>query len=442
MEKMNVEVVSRKTIKPSSPTPHHLRTFNLSALDQDVLAIHYGSVIFFYPSDNATSNTCQKSRSLQNSLSQILPHFYPLAGQLMDAVTIHCNDEGACFIEAKSRCRLSDILANPDPDLLKELVPSTDPKAIRSTLACILLVQLTSFSCGGTAVAISVSQKFADASSFSTFIQSWTAISGREYGGVELPKLVGASLLPPLDTVFTSVPPPPSTRNCTTKRFVFREPQIANLKARVAKAIRQQDVRDADIVLATILRCAARSKQGSDSSSGSRMSALLNVVNLRKRMVPPLAGNTVGNLVMKYAVMFEENELQLPQLVSKMKTEFTNVCNDKVKGIKSEKGYNEMQESRKQIAELLNGKSQDINTYTCTNLCGYPFHEVDFGWGKPTWVTSPSDFKNRIVLLDSKWGGIEAWVTLDHQQMHIFERDNELLAVASLNPNVLNYSRI
>ncbi|KAK8608857.1 hypothetical protein V6N13_024269 [Hibiscus sabdariffa] len=119
-------------------------------------------------------------------------------------------------------------------------------------------------------------------------------------------------------------------------------------------------------------------------------------------MDPPLPGNTIGNLILKYAVMFDENDVQLHQLVSKMKTKFNNVCNVKVKGIKSEKGYNEILESRKQIAQLLNSQSQDINTYTCTNLCGYPFHEMDFGWGKPTWVTSPSDFKILIVLLDSK----------------------------------------
>ncbi|KAK8658243.1 hypothetical protein V6N13_036453 [Hibiscus sabdariffa] len=115
---------------------------SIDGCDQHVLAVRYSSVIFFYPSDNASFDTSQKSRSLENSLSQILLHFYPLVGQLTDAVTIECNDEGACFVKAKSRCRLKELLANPDPELLKDLVPSTDPKAIRSTFACILLVQL------------------------------------------------------------------------------------------------------------------------------------------------------------------------------------------------------------------------------------------------------------------------------------------------------------
>ncbi|KAG4209199.1 hypothetical protein ERO13_A03G181000v2 [Gossypium hirsutum] len=445
MQKMKVEVVSRKTIKPSIPTPHHLRTFNLSVLDQDVLALHYGSVIFFYPSDGAVSNVSQKSESLKNSLSKILLYFYPLAGQLKDAVTIECNDEGACFIEAKSGCQLKDLLADPDTELLKSLVPSTDPKAIRSTLACNLLVQLTSFTCGGTAVAVSVSQKFADTSSFCTFIRSWIAMTGREYGRVELPKLVGASLLPPLDTTLISIPPP-TTRNCTSKRFLFHGPQITNLKLKVAAAMghQQHNITDAEIVLALVLKCAAAAAYSHGSSSRSRQSALLNVVNLRKRMVPPLPGNTIGNLILKYAVMFDEDDVELHQLVSKMKNEFANVCNEKVKGIKSKKGYKEIREIRKQVAQLLNGKVKDINNpYTCTNLCGYPFHEMDFGWGKPIWVTSPSNFKNMIVLLDSKWGGIEAWVTLDEVEMAMFERNNELLAVASLNPTALiNYSRI
>ncbi|XP_021297445.1 salutaridinol 7-O-acetyltransferase-like [Herrania umbratica] len=445
MEKMKVEVTSRKTIKPSIPTPHHLRTFNLSLLDQDVPAIHYGSVVFFYPSDNTAPNVprsiSQKSQSLKNSLSKILLHFYPLAGQVKDAVTIDCNDQGACFIEARTGCQLKDFLTHPDPGFLKELVPSTDPKTIRSTLACILLVQLTSFTCGGTAVAVCVSHKFADASSLCTFIQSWTAMSSREYGRVVVPKLVGASLLPPIHKLITSTPPP-TTRNCTTKRFVFRKSQIANLKAKVAATMGQkQRPANVEIVLAIILRGASAASQSKYGSS--RQSALLNVVNLRKRMVPPLPGNTIGNLIWTYPVLFEESDVQLHQIVAKMKDAFTNVCNDKVKIIKSKKGHTEVQESRKQIAQLLNGKLVDTNTYTCTNLCSYPLHEMDFGWGKPLWVTSPSNFKNLIVLLDSKWGDIEAWVTLDELEMAIFERDQELLAVASSNPSaIVSYSRM
>ncbi|OMP07799.1 Transferase [Corchorus olitorius] len=435
MEKMKVEIMSRRTIKPTIPTPNHLRNFNLSLLDQDVPAIHYGSVVFFYPSDNTPFS--QKSESLENSLSKILLHFYPLAGQVKDAVTIECNDQGACFIEAKTEFQLRDFLTQPDSALLNQLVPSTDPKSIRSTLACILLVQLTTFSCGGTAVSVSVSHKFADASSLCTFIQSWTAVSSREYGRVVVPNLVGASLLPPMEALITSTPPP-TTRNCTTKRFVFHESQLANLKAKLAAAMgRSTTIKNVETVLAIILRSAAAASQSKNGSS-SMKSALLNVVNLRKRMVPPLPKNTIGNLIYTYAVTFHEKDVELHQMVAKMKEVSSNIRDEKAKRITSKKGYKEVHESRKQIAQLLNG-----NTYTCANLCGYPLYEMDFGWGKPMWVTSPSNFKNLIVLTDSKLGGVDAWVTLDEVEMAIFERDQKLLEVASLNPTaLLTYSRM
>ena len=51
-----------------------------------------------------------------------------------------------------------------------------------------------------------------------------------------------------------------------------------------------------------------------------------------------------------------------------------------------------------------------------------PFYEMHFGWGKPIWITNYSSnyYKNLIVLLDTKGGGIEAWVTLEEREMKIF----------------------
>ncbi|KAJ9542120.1 hypothetical protein OSB04_028626 [Centaurea solstitialis] len=34
---MEIEIISKESIKPSSPTPHHLKTFELSILDQLVM---------------------------------------------------------------------------------------------------------------------------------------------------------------------------------------------------------------------------------------------------------------------------------------------------------------------------------------------------------------------------------------------------------------------
>ncbi|AES82272.1 transferase family protein [Medicago truncatula] len=100
---MEMELVSRETIKPSSPTPHHLRIYPLSFLD------------------NSDQNS--KISQLRKSLSQILSKYYIFAGRLKDKITIECNDQGVTFIVTKIKNKLSDILQNPSEETLNSLFP-------------------------------------------------------------------------------------------------------------------------------------------------------------------------------------------------------------------------------------------------------------------------------------------------------------------------------
>ncbi|XP_048138624.1 (13S,14R)-1,13-dihydroxy-N-methylcanadine 13-O-acetyltransferase AT1-like [Rhodamnia argentea] len=63
----------------------------------------------------------------------------------------------------------------------------------------------------------------------------------------------------------------------------------------------------------------------------------------------------------------------------------------------------------------------------------FHLYEADFGWGKLVWVSSAGlVFKNVVVLIESRYGdGIEAWVTMEEKDMGVFERNEELLALAS-----------
>jgi shikimate O-hydroxycinnamoyltransferase len=44
---MEVQIISQEIIKPSAPTPHHLRTYKLSGKDH-IAALAYVPVILFY----------------------------------------------------------------------------------------------------------------------------------------------------------------------------------------------------------------------------------------------------------------------------------------------------------------------------------------------------------------------------------------------------------
>ncbi|WJX47042.1 shikimate O-hydroxycinnamoyltransferase [Trifolium repens] len=105
---MEMELVSRETIKPSSPTPSHLRIYPLSFLD-NIAVRKYIPLLYFY---NQTKDNDQnfKISQLRKSLSQLLSKYYPFAGRLEDKITIECNDHGVSFLVTKIKNQLSEIL--------------------------------------------------------------------------------------------------------------------------------------------------------------------------------------------------------------------------------------------------------------------------------------------------------------------------------------------
>lgn len=65
----------------------------------------------------------------------------------------------------------------------------------------------------------------------------------------------------------------------------------------------------------------------------------------------------------------------------------------------------------------------DTDNYNCTSWCRFSFYEANFGWGKPSWVSTPSaQVKNVIILLDTKDGdGIEAFLSFKEEDMVVIE---------------------
>ena len=148
---MAVEIVRRETIKPSSPTPPHLKSFKLSSLDQ-IAPLIYIQLVLFYPNNNNNNNDViitsdQIVKHLKKSLSEALTRFYPLAGRLANNTAIECDDgEGALFVEAKFNGFLSTFLDKPNEEVLERFLPAkaASPEAVTGPL---LLVQVTFFDC-------------------------------------------------------------------------------------------------------------------------------------------------------------------------------------------------------------------------------------------------------------------------------------------------------
>ncbi|XVE90152.1 hypothetical protein DITRI_Ditri20bG0054900 [Diplodiscus trichospermus] len=234
---MEVQIISRVTIKPSSPTPDHLRTYKLCLFDQLASPIYFPITLFYSARDGNPG--MNRSDLLKKSLSKTLAHFYPLAGRIKDDhLTIDCNDDGANFIEAQVACDMSFVLEDPEVEVLEQLLPC-NPLEHFPDNQVILAVQVNYFACGGMAIGVCVSHVIADASAAAHFLKAWAAVA---CGADNINGVVYdcSSLFPPQDlSIFYKVMSLVDENNngksspedeIVTKRFLFDGSKIAALR--------------------------------------------------------------------------------------------------------------------------------------------------------------------------------------------------------------------
>ncbi|CAN6562017.1 unnamed protein product [Malus baccata var. baccata] len=441
---MKVEVTYKETIKPSSPTPSHLKTTQLSVFDQLAPDV-FVPLLLFYPSNinsdavdsiDHHSSVAERSNILKASLSEALTHFYPFAGTFQYNVSISCDDHGVAFLQAHVNCPMSKILEKPDFEILRQLLPASQGSSQAET-GHLLLIQANFFECGGLAIAVSSSHIIIDGYTLSTFIQSWAAValasSTVSTDHVLLtPKFdVAVSLFPQLD--FLNSPPPAMElveEKCISKRFVFEASKAAALKSKAVSTSVPNPTR-IESVSALIWKCATAASR---SNSGVvRQSVWSTNASLRKIVQRPLAENLMGNLVGMIVVKIEASEvvdIDFPSVVAKLRKGMEEFKEKYANGVSGEEACGFMKDFGDRIKR--------VDNYHCSSWCRFPFYEANFGWGKPLWVCQTITMKNVAMFTDTRDGeGIEALVTLSEEDMAKFECDKELLAYASVNPTVM-----
>ncbi|XP_038718672.1 stemmadenine O-acetyltransferase-like [Tripterygium wilfordii] len=433
--KMEVQITSKDTIKPSSPTPPHLRNYKLSLLDH-LIPAPYAPIVLFYP---CNTDYVISLDLLRQSLSKTLTRFYPLAGTMKDDLSIDCNDEGAYYVETRVNCTLDHFLTKPDLVLIHKFFPcDLILKESAGTFASNFQVNV--FECGGIAIGICISHKVVDGAALSTFIKAWSG-AARGCGEAILPDFVASSLFPTSDLWLrdSSIAMWGSLfrlGKCRTQRFVFDSSAITGLKAKANLKLCPTRVEAVSGFLWKCLMNASEKKHGSP-----RPSFLTHLVNLRRRISHPTLENSMGNLLWIAATRcVVEHKPGLKHFVTEVKEATSKIDGEFVKTLRSDEGSSVMSDSFKEIGEL--GR-QGVECFGFSSWCKFGFYDADFGWGKPVWVSSfgmdGSVFINLIMLNDTRFGdGIEAWVTLDEEEMNILEHNPELVEFASLDPSPLH----
>ncbi|XP_010050977.1 stemmadenine O-acetyltransferase [Eucalyptus grandis] len=221
-----VKVVSTETIKPSSPTPPHLRNFNFCLLDQ-LAPPFYVPVVLFYsaPDEKAAPDSASVSGNLETSLAQVLSLFYPLGGRVKGNAGIDCDDEGALYLEAKAHFELSKVLSYPDIDQLQQFLPFSPYRVSTNNEDQVIKgVQANFFDCGSIRIGICISHKIANGALVSAFLNAWSAIANNgidSKASLITPFLKASELFQPKDINFQIPSRVISREKLSTKRFCF-----------------------------------------------------------------------------------------------------------------------------------------------------------------------------------------------------------------------------
>jgi len=434
-----MEIISREFIKPSSPTPPHLRNFPISFIDH-ISFRNYVPLLFFYD-DTKVCDQISKISHLKNSLSQILSIYYPFAGRFKDQLSIECNDQGASFLVANiAGTKLSTILKKPTDNLLNPLFPEELQWKNMDLNESILVIQINCFECGGIVISVCACHKIIDAATAFSFMNDWAKLNSEGESNSKSTLSLPYNLLYAGDTIFPqgSLPNFPECefvidKTIVSKRFVFEASKIKLLKTMMVNPD-SHEVKNptrVEVVTAMIYKCVVSALELNFKTTSLRMA-----VDLRRRMVPPLSDKCVGNIVWFLFVINPE----LHDLVYKIRQglcEFCEVYPKKFGG--KEKDLPFIFECLKQVTTPVSESDYNQSLIVSASWCKFPMYEADFGWGKPIWVTtSTCPVKNAIVLMDTRNGdGIEAIVNMKESDMVRFEREVELLQYASLNPSIV-----
>ncbi|KAM2656291.1 hypothetical protein EV1_011816 [Malus domestica] len=338
-------------------------------------------------------------------LDQIAPMFYvpvilfysapeniddtTIVDKLKNSLSETLTDGAVVFTRARANIQLSEILKSPEMDLVQQLLP-LDPYNIRMDKAvAAMAVQLNFFDCGGMGIGICLSHKIADVATLSSFLDAWAT-------------------------------------------------SLAKLKVKASKGLCTDGRAPTRVEALTALICKSSMNAKIGTLGRGRPSmAISHVGYLRERMAPPLPEHSFGNIwrVAVASIMKDESKPELHDFVVQLRKVIRKIDDDCVRKLQGEDGFSHACEPLKETSELVS--EGEVEFFRFSSWIRFSLYNTDFGWGKPTWACiSNVPIKNVVILLSSSSGdGIEAWVTLDEEDMAKFESDHELLEFVSVAPS-------
>nr|XP_016437916.1 PREDICTED: acetyl-CoA-benzylalcohol acetyltransferase-like [Nicotiana tabacum] len=445
-ETMEVEILSTKLIKPTSPTPDHLQNYKLSFFDQIADEAHLPLVLFYPPSNTNTNNNSTAEDQLEQSLSRILTHIYPVAGRFTeDNSLIHCADQGVKFVKAKVNCKLNDFFekAHKDVNLALSCWPQDtwDVDETNLFIIPISIVQVTKFNCGGMALSMSHAHTAMDGFTTFTFVHEWSKVCklGIPTEKINFLNFNLAKIFPPRDVSKILLPRVPQENRIDSKlvakKLYINQGSISRLREELTKSMDSGALcfkpSRVEMIIELLWRALIRA---SEKQHGHLRRSIMGIpINLRTKLIYlPQIAKSFGNLVIDAPVKFLPEEIPNMELHN-----FVRLIRDTVTKTITACDKNSPDDVVSALAKIYNesfvaqewGGNNEVDMFTSSSLCRFPIQEADFGWGKPCLMHFGSRHNQYCWLYDAECGnGICVQVDLKENNMHLFECDNDIKA--------------
>ncbi|KAM3327795.1 hypothetical protein P3S68_033844 [Capsicum galapagoense] len=445
-----VSVISKKTIKPFSPTPC-TKIFHKLCLPGQAFTLNHVPLVLFYPK-KPNIGPKKLCKFLEVSLSKTLAYYYPYAGRLINNWTVECNDNGAEFFEVRVNSGMDEVLHHSTDSRIKDIV--TFPQGVPWSLdfmdssshhhhhhhQALATAQLSHFDCGGIAISVCLSHKVGDAESVYRFLKDWAALTRRDDDSNNIvlsPYFVQDSILPsPPDQGPLVSPVSKKKQECVEKTFDFTPAKLNALKASVNKSeeILQYPPTRSEVVNALVYKCAANAASSSLSDRSSPPAhQLVQYMNIRESISPPLPPTSIGNMLTAFSTpIHREGDLTIAKVIANIRKSRDDYNNNN--NTRNKDQHNEW------VSEILHAyrtgkgtfQQRNCDVYISSSLCKYPFQEIDFGWGKPSRTRlGGHSISKYFALMNTNDGGIHVSIHLTEKDMAVFENDHHLLQFAT-----------
>lgn len=440
-----VTITASYTVTPKKSTPQG--RLWLTDLDQ-LFHLHRTPLIFVY---KATNNNTFSIERLKNSLSEILVHYYPMAGRLCitenGRIEVDLNAKGAVLFEAETKKTISDFGDFSPSDSIKQLIPTIDNKSLEEIP--IFAVQLTRFSCNkGFVIGTSFFHVLSDGVGFSSFIKSWAELArSGTFDEKQKPFLDRTMLnfsfshpeflIPPRFDHVELNPPPlilgrsddvvERNKKTTAELLRLSVKQVEILKKKAneidslngTKLKRSRGYSRYEAIAAHIWRCASKARELEE-----KQETLVGFnVEIRSKIIPPLSKNYFGNCLISTATKGYIGEItskSLGYVAEKIRKANEMVTDEYIKS----------QVNVIRSKACLDGGDKNAAFYGNPNLrftswINMPVYDADFGCGKPVYfgLGYVCPYDRAIILLSSDGdGSVIVCMHLQVAHMQLFKK--------------------